>query len=241
MVQRFDSTAWSVIVAAQGTDSAAAHDALQVLCGRYWPPLYAYLRRRGYAREEAEDLTQEFFARLLARDFLRQVRPELGRFRTFLLACLDHFLQDEWGRQSAARRGGGTRPLPLDLALAEERYAPLMEGAMDPRMAFDRQWAETVLDNAALQLEEEYRRAAQAEVFQVLRGYLGRGEDSMSCAAAGERLGMSEGAVRVAVHRLRKRFAALTRAEVSQTVEGVDAVQEELSYLIRVMGGRPCP
>lgn len=237
MGERFESTAWSVIAAAQGTDDVAARNALQTLCQRYWLPLYGYLRRNGHARETAEDLTQGFFTHLLARDLLQQVAPERGRFRTFLLACLRRFLMDEWDRQNAAKRGGGIPPLALDFQFAEERYA-LLEGAIrDPRVVFDRQWAEALLDTATRRLEAEYREAGKLETFEALRSCLGHGEDKAPYGDVAERLGTSEGAVRVAVHRMRKRFAALTREEIAQTVEGEEAVREELAYLIQVMSG----
>lgn len=235
MGHHFSTTAWSVIAAARGHDSVAARGALGTLCGRYWPPLYAYLRRKGYDPEEAEDLTQGFFVCLLERDLLQRLEPGRGRFRTYLLTCLNYYLHNEWDRRTAVKRGGTSEVLSLDFHLAEERYRPLDPSTAEPTLAFDRQWAETLLDNAVARLEAEYRISGQSRAFQVLGGFLGRGREQASYAAAAEALGVTEGAARVAVHRLRKRFHALVREEIAATVNDPDEVQEELAYLIRVM------
>lgn len=235
MPLQFDTTAWSVVAAAQGSESAAARDALAVLCRRYWLPLYAYVRRRGYPRTEAEDLTQEFFARLLSHDLVQQADRDRGRFRTFLLGCLNHFLLNDWERQHAAKRGGGTVHLPLDFERGEARYALHEQAARDPQAVFDRQWAEALLETVTQRIEDDYRRKGNLELFHALKGWLAGGGEETDYASAAERLGMTEGAVRVAVHRLRKQFAALTRDEIAQTVADESAVKEELRYLIQVM------
>lgn len=237
MGTRFESTAWSVISAAQGEDSAAARAALEELCSRYWLPLYVYVRRHGYARPEAEDLTQDFFVHIFSHDFFAGVHPEKGRFRTFLLACMNHFMRDEWARQHAARRGGDRVPFSLDFQFADKQHDLLHIAGEDPHKAFDRHWAETLLDTALGHLEAEYRDAGKLETFHALQFCLGRGGEDASNAEASTRLGLSNGAVRVAVHRMRKRFAELTRAEIARTVDGEALVQAELNYLIEVMSG----
>lgn len=237
MPQKFDTTSWSVVAAAQGTQSAAARDALAVLCERYWLPLYAYVRRRGYSRFEAEDLTQEFFARLLSRDLVLQADRERGRFRTFLLGCLNHFLMNQRDRQRAEKRGGDAPHLPLDFEQAETHYALHGPYERDPQTEFDRQWAETLLATVTKRIEEDYRRRGNPELFRVLRSWIGQSSKEGDYAAAAEALGMTEGALRVAVHRLRRQFAALTREEIAQTVADEASVREELRYLIRVLGG----
>lgn len=237
MLQRFESTAWSVIVATQGSDSAAVRTGLQAICSRYWLPLYSYIRRKGYTPPEAEDLTQSFFEYLLSCDLLRQVHPARGRFRTYLLACLNHFLLNDIDRKNAAKRGGGVVTIPLDLVRAECQVARLETADVNPQVVFDRQWAEMLLDIANRRLEQEYRDAGKLKHFEVLRGCLGRGDEAVAIPVAAGELGLSEGAVRVAIHRMRRRFAALTRDEIAQTVDGEESIREELNYLIQVMSG----
>ncbi len=238
MTLRFDSTTWTVIAAARGTDSAAARDALAQLCSRYWMPLYTFVRRKGHARAEAEDLTQGFFTHLLAHGLVQRADHDRGRFRTYLLTCLNHYLLDEHDRAATARRGGGAACIALDFEAGEDRYLRLAGTESDPYLAFDREWAESLLGAAMARLEEEYRREGNGETYRVLQGCLGRSGDEASHDAAAARLGVSEGAVRVAVHRMRKRFAALTREEIARTVDGEAAVRDELRHLIEVMGGR---
>lgn len=237
MMQRFDSTAWSVIVATQSTDSAAARAGLQSICSRYWRPLYSYIRRQGYDPPEAEDLTQSFFEHLLTCELLRQVHPERGRFRTFLLACLNHFLLNDRDRKRAAKRGGGIAPIPLDFVLAEQQHNRLEAAGIDPQIAFDRQWAEMLLDAAMRRLEKEYQDAGKRSQFNALRGCLGRGDDVPADPKTAGQLGLSEATMRVAIHRMRRRYAALARDEIAQTVDGNEAIREELNYLIQVMSG----
>jgi RNA polymerase sigma-70 factor (ECF subfamily) len=232
--KKFESTAWSVVAAALDSESGVSRAALEYLCSRYWPPLYTYVRLKGYAREDAEDLTQELFARLLGRDFLRNVDRRKGRFRTFLLACMDNLLRDEWQKSTRQKRGGRVPYIPIDQVVGEQQFEFLSSAGVDARQAFDRQWAETLLDVASVRLKTEYVAAGKDTLFATLSPYLfGPVEGSTYRETAAE-LGMSEGAVKVAVHRLRKRFAALTRQEVAETVEHDDEVKDELAYLIEV-------
>lgn len=236
MAGAFDTTAWSVVLSARDGDSGASRAALEALCRVYWPPLYAYIRRRGYSREDARDLTQGFFARLLEYDFLEHVERERGRFRTFLLAYLDHFLANEWRREHAQRRGGNGITLTLDCPDAEERLHLEAGPSLDPCRQYDRQWAQTLLGAAMARLGQEYADGGKAALFEGLRPRLLAGCETPGYRELGERLGLSEGALKVAVHRLRRRYAALLREEVARTVEDPADVDAELRYLIEVMG-----
>ncbi len=230
----FATTHWSVVLAAgeRGTPEAAA--ALEHLCGSYWYPLYVYIRRRGYSPEDAQDLTQEFFAMLLQHEYLRLADPRRGRFRTFLLHALEHFIINQWKRTQRLKRGGGAACLPLDMPTGEQRYA-LEAAAITPEQAFEKRWALTLLDHVLASLRQQYTNAGKARLFEELAALLwGKNvsTDAESYAAVGQRLGMTEGAVRVAVHRLRERYRELLTHEVAQTVAAPQEVEDELRYLL---------
>ena len=237
LTQYFESTAWSVVAAANDSDSGVARVALEGLCRRYWPPLYSFLRYKGYPPDEAEELTQEFFSRLLDRDFLQKVDQHLGRFRSFLLASLENFLLDEHKLRRARKRGGTTAVFfSLDAADWEGQHDLPQSSAPDPRAAFDREWAETLMEISLLRLEREYRVAGKAHSFTLLKDCLVPSATPSDYGAIGRALGKTEGAVKVQVHRLRKRFGALVREELAQTVESEEQLKEELAYLIQVLG-----
>ncbi len=224
------------MLAAAQTESQAARGALEQLCRNYWYPLYAYVRRRGYSPEDAQDLTQEFFAELLARHGLGSVSPAKGKFRSFLLACMNHLLSHEQERAHRKKRGGGQAIISFDAQTAEERYRvePVDEGT--PEKAFEQRWAVALLEEAVNRLDEEYARAGKAEVFAVLQSFLtGEGAGREYPRAAGA-LGMSEGAVRVATHRLRRRFGAIFREVVAETLDNVDELDVEVKHLLAVLG-----
>ena len=232
---RFLTTHWSVVLAA-GQDTSAAQLAMEQLCRIYWYPLYAHVRRRGHDHHSAEDLTQEFFARLLDKQWLHSVTPEKGRFRTFLLAALDHFLANEWRKGQAIKRGGGWTIVSLDETQSgEERFSrePASDGA--PARTFDKLWATTVLDQAITRLEQEFLARGKAAQFQDWKVFLSREATAQDCQASGERLGMSAGAVTMAVHRFRERYGDLLRETVSQTVSTKGDVDEELRYLFALL------
>ncbi len=215
--------------------SPAARQALERLCATYWYPLYAYVRRQGHAAADAQDLTQDFFARFLEHKYVQLANPDRGRFRTFLLTSLKHFLVNEWNKANCLKRGGGQKTLSLDEERAEERFAaePVTEQA--PDMTFDQRWATTLQEHARAQLREELATSGKAESFEQLKGFVWGGDDTTSYAAVAGRMGMSEGAVKVAVHRLRQRFGELLRAAVARTVATPADIDEELRYLIAVM------
>ena len=231
----FATTHWSVVLTAGETDSQQAAEALEKLCRAYWYPLYAYVRRKGYAAHDAQDLTQEFFARLLARNYLSVADRNRGKFRSFLLGCLEHFLAREWTRAHAQKRGGGKLLFSLDEMDAENRYLREPAHELTAEKIFDRRWATTLLDQAMTRLREECLASQKGDLFAKCQDYLSgeRGEASYADLAAS--LAMSEGAIKVAVHRLRQRYGELVRAEIAQTVASPDEVDEELRYLFAVL------
>lgn len=234
----FATTHWSVILAAgeRGTPEAAA--ALEQLCRGYWYPLYVYIRRRGYSPEDAQDLAQEFFAMLLQHEYLRLADPKRGRFRTFLLHALEHFIVNQWKRASRLKRGGGATFLHLDVPGGEQRYAVESSRATTPAQAYEKRWALTLLDHVLASLRQQYTKGGKARLFEELAGLLWGRDGSPapeSYAAIGQRLGMTEGAVRVAVHRLRERYRGLLTQEVAKTVATPEEVEQELRYLLLVV------
>lgn len=239
----FATTRWTVVLgAARGTDAARAEVALEQLCRTYWRPIYTYVRRQGHASHDAQDLTQEFFGRLLAGPGLSGVDPARGRFRSFLLASLKHFLANEWDKVRALKRGGGVRIVPLDAAATggdTEASPSLTSAAPDrsPEAAYDRQWALAVLDRVLSRLEAEHRSAGKGEFFAALRPTLTADRTALPYAVLGRQLGLTEGAVKVAVHRLRQRYRVLLREEIADTVERPDQVDQELRDLFAALGG----
>ena len=231
----FATTRWSMVVRAGGASGPAARRALAELCQIYWYPLYAHVRRCGRPVHDAQDLTQEFFAHLLARQTLGRADPTRGRFRSFMLTALNHFLADERDRARAAKRGGGSEVLPLDMAAAGERYDADATGTAAPDLAFDRRWALALLDTVLRQLGEEYLTAGRAELFAALRPTLTGLGETQPYAELAARLGLTEGALRVAVHRLRRRYRSLLRAEIAQTVESPAETDAELRHLFRAL------
>ena len=209
--------------------------ALEVLCRSYWQPLYAYVRRKGYSTHDAQDLTQAYFERLLEKKFLRQVAPSKGRFRSFLLASLKHFLANEADRARAAKRGGRATIIPLQYDQAESTYC--MEPA-DPASAdaiFEKQWAATLLQNVLAQVERDYAEGGKGALFATLKDTLTGPKESMPYAQLGSQLQMSEGAVKTAVHRLRQRYREVLRAEIQRTVASPTQVEAELRDLFAAL------
>jgi RNA polymerase sigma-70 factor (ECF subfamily) len=231
--RRFDTTHWSVVTAAAGDDSKAA-GALAAICETYWYPLYAYVRRSGRRPEDAAELTQEFFARLLERHDLRAVRRERGRFRSYLLGALKHFLADDADRRSRQKRGGGHRPVAIDSLAAEATYVRQLADHRTPETAFERSWALETLRQVLARLAAECRATGRRAQFDVLKPAL-LGRPAEGYAALGLSLGLSEGATRVAVHRLRARLRDLLRDTVGDTVLTPAAIEEEMAHLLSVI------
>ena len=234
----FATTHWSVVLAATHVHSPRAREALEKLCRTYWYPLYAFVRRQGASAEDAEDFTQAFFTHLLRKDFLSDVRPEKGRFRSFLLACLKHFLADEWDKARRLKRGGASPALSLDIEQAEERYQ--LESRSEPSadQLYERRWALDLLALVLDRLRQEAVQAGKAAVFDQLQGCLLGERPDETYAEIGARLGLSQSAVKVTVHRLRQRYGELLREEIAHTVAEPGEIEEELRYLFAVVSRR---
>jgi RNA polymerase sigma factor (sigma-70 family) len=237
-VRRFPTTQWSMVFTAQGVKTPDAREALERLFAIYWYPVYAFIRSRTPQEADAEDLTQGFFASLIGLRSLDAVRPEYGRFRAFLLASAKHYLAAERARDRTQKRGGAATILPLDFASADARYRLESPDASNPELTFERQWAHATFDAALEKLRQEFAAAGKAVLFEALRQYLTAGAQPMSYADVGAALGMSEAAVKVAVHRARRRFGQLLRDQIAETVaEGKRAVHDEVRYLLRMLAG----
>jgi RNA polymerase sigma factor (sigma-70 family) len=232
----FRTTHWSLVLAAGRPGEPKAVEALAKLCQCYWYPLYAYVRRRGYRIEDAQDLTQDFFARLLEKNSLEVASRERGRFRTFLLAGLANFLNNHWDRTRAAKRGGGYELVSWDAQTAEERYQQEPSHDETPEKIFERRWALTVLESALHTLREEYRAAGKGPLFEALHFYLSGDRSAEGYAGVAATLGLSEGAIKVAVHRLRQRFGDSLRLTIGQTLGRVEDIEEERAHLLSMLG-----
>jgi len=230
---QFPTTRWSLVVAAGDPQRKEARSALVSLCENYWYPLYAYLRRRGYSADEAQDLTQEFFVRVLEGRYLDRANPEKGRFRSFILTSLKFFVADEEDRQRASKRGGGAI-VSLELSSGEERYQREPAHDETPERIFERRWALSVLDRVVEELREEFVRHGRPEHFERLKVFL-LGQSDAPYAALARDMNTSEGALKVAIHRLRKRYRELFRQEIADTVADPEEVESELRYLAAVL------
>ena len=233
----FATTHWSVVLAAGEAVSTESSEALERLCRTYWYPLYACIRRRGYNAADAQDLTQEFFTRLLAKNYPRQADPAKGKFRSFLLLRLNHFLADEHDRATTQKRGGGKTFISLDEQSPEDRYCLEPADELSPERIFERRWAQTILDQAIARLEAEFVAAGKTEIYDVLKTFQPGEQNPLSYAETAARLGVSEGAVKSMIHRLRQRHRELVREEIAHTVSTVAEVDEELRHLIAVLAG----
>ena len=233
---RFATTHWSVVLAAAKSSSPHCQQALGTLCQTYWFPLYAYLRRQGYDTHQAEDYTQAFFARMLERHDLRLADPKRGRFRSFLLSALKHFLANEGDRIRAQKRGGGQRILSLDVETAEGRYGLEPADRLSPDRVFDRSWALTVLERAMDRLQAKASSKNKQKLFEHLKEYLTSDKSSVPYSELADKLNTTEGAVKVAAHRLRKRYRELLRDEIAQTVAAEDQIDQEIRDLFTALG-----
>jgi RNA polymerase sigma-70 factor (ECF subfamily) len=232
----FATTHWTVVLAAGKRATPQSDLALEELCRSYWFPLYAYVRRRGHTKEDAEDLTQAFFAKLLKKNFLAGLDSEKGKFRAFLLAALKHFLANEWDKSQAQKRGGGATVLSLDWQSADTKFQVADANEPSPDKVFDREWALALLAKVIERLQKECEAERKAKLFEQLKIFLTAGKGELSHAEAAQKLGMDETAVRVAVHRLRKRYRQLLRDEIAQTLADPGTVDEELRALFGAFG-----
>ncbi len=233
--RKFSTTRWSLVLAAgQGTPSEA-HEALSTLCGLYWYPLYAFTRRQGREAEDARDSVQGFFTRLLEKNDLAAVDRQRGRFRSWLLASLKHYLVNEWNRERAQKRGGGQTPISIDGATAEGLYSLELSHDLTPERLYERRWALTLLEHVLASLAAECARLGKQPLFESLRGTLAGDTGQRSYPELARELGMSPGAVKVAAHRLRGRYRELLRTEIAQTVDHPDEVDDEIRLLLAAL------
>ena len=232
----FATTHWSLVLAAGDQQSPQSAEALEKLCRTYWYPLYAYARRTGHSRENAEDLTQAFFARLLEKNWVAHVDQSRGRFRSFLLLVMKRFLAVEWHKAHAQKREGSRRHLPLPLDTAETRYAREPVDTATPEQAFEKQWALTLLETVLSRLRTDYEREGKGCLFEALKPCLLGSRELQPYVELAAALHMSEGAVKVAVHRLRERYRERLKAEIANTVTSPSDVAAELRHLFRVLG-----
>jgi len=236
MSRRFETTRWSIVLAAQDGSASSARRALATFCEAYWEPLYAFTRRNGYNPEDAEDLTQGFFAQLLKKDYLADVRPTAGKLRSFLLVSLKHFLANERDKTLALKRGGGAQVISLDVEAAESRYKVDAVDHLTPENVFERRWALTVIAQVLSSLREEAAEANGQRRFEVLKGFLIEGGPRTPYRQLAEELGISQGAVKMAIHRLRHRFAKQLRREITEIVATDSEVDAEIRHLLSVLG-----
>jgi RNA polymerase sigma-70 factor (ECF subfamily) len=233
--ERFLTTRWSLVAAARDADSPEARTALAELCEAYWYPLYAFVRRQGHSMEDAHDLTQEFFARLLEKDYLGEADRQKGKFRSFLLACCKHFLANEHDRAKALKRGGGVAIRSLDCGAAESRYSREPAHDLTPERLFERRWALVLLQNVFTRLRQEHEQAGKLKLFEQLKPFLAGDGPALRYAQAGQALGLTTGAVKVAVHRLRHRYRELVYEEIARTVDDPALVEAEIRDLFAAL------
>ena len=234
---RFATTHWSVIVGAGDSASPEVDASLEKLCRIYWPAIYAYVRRQGRSRSEAADLTQSYFARFLQKQFLKDVDRSKGKFRSFLLKSLNHFLADEWRRDHAQKRGGFQVALSLDTDDWEKNFGHELKSDITPEKLFERRWALTLFEEAMSRLRGELVVSGKEREFDLLKEFLGQSSTDGSYSNAAAKLGLSENTVAVRVYRLRRRYAQLVREEVASTVVKTDEIDAELNHLLNVICG----
>jgi RNA polymerase sigma factor (sigma-70 family) len=230
----FVTTHWSVVLTAGQKESPHAAEALENLCRVYWYPLYVYVRRQGNNPQEAQDLTQDFFSRFLGKNYLARADRDRGKFRTFLLRSLQNFLINEWKREGRLKRGGGVEFLCIDANIAEHQYATEPATASDPEVAYEERWAVTLIERVLTTLRQEYDGAHRARLFDELKCFIWGDKSAASYAEIARDLSLTEGNVKVAVHRLRQSFRERLRAEVAHTVSRPEDIDEELRHLISV-------
>jgi RNA polymerase sigma-70 factor (ECF subfamily) len=233
--RQFATTKWNIVRAVGDDNPQAACSALQELCQIYWYPLYTYVRRQGHDANSAADLTQAFFADLLERQDLKKVDPRLGKFRSFLLSAMKHFMSNQWRKNKAQKRGGGRPPLSLDFGAADNRYRLEPSHAQTAELIYQKQWASTLLNRVQQALRAEFAERGKVHQFDKLREFLDGGNKEDSLAAIAAQLSMSEVAVKVSVHRLRQRFGQLLRAEIEQTVSTPDEIDIEIRELFEIL------
>jgi RNA polymerase sigma factor (sigma-70 family) len=231
----FAATRWSVVLVAGRRSSPDSRRALALLCEAYWYPLYAYVRRRVNDANDAHDLTQAFFAELLAKNYIGSAKAERGRFRAFLLTSLKHFLSKEWDKAKAKKRGGGKAPIPLDFESADSRYRIEPIATLTAEQIYDREWALALLERIVRRLEQESVEAGKLEQFQELKSFLIGEQAGPTYSEVALKLGTTEAALKMAVHRLRRRYRELLREEIAETVSDPEQVEDEIRNLFATL------
>jgi RNA polymerase sigma factor (sigma-70 family) len=232
---RFMTTHWSLVLRASGRNGPDSSEALASLCELYWYPAYAFVRRTGYSADQSADLTQEFFTHMLEKSSFDHVTPDAGRFRSFLLACLRHFLSNERDRAQALKRQDHRPPMPMEISTAEGRYVLEPRDELTPERIFERRYALAILERALASLRDEQAAGGKERSFEMLKGFLTGDSAGISYAAVARSLGSTEGATKVAVHRLRRRFRDFLMEQVAATVDDPSEVREEIRYLLRAV------
>jgi RNA polymerase sigma factor (sigma-70 family) len=233
----FHTTSWTLVQAAAARPTLDSRRALATLCQAYWHPVYAFIRRYGHDRDQAQDLCQEFFARLLEKNYLEDADRDQGRFRSFLLTAVKHFLANEWDRANAQKRGSGRPVVSIDVLEAENWYAPAATERVTPESLFERRWALSVLEHVALTLRSEFTAAGKPVDFDRLFRFLNRDLDAGRYEQVADEMGLSAGALRMAVHRMRKKYRKVLRAEIAATVSTPEQTDEELRFLLATLSG----
>jgi DNA-directed RNA polymerase specialized sigma24 family protein len=232
---QFAATRWSVVLVAGRRSSPDSRRALESLCEAYWYPLYAYVRRRVADTNDAHDLTQAFFAELLAKNYVGSAKAERGRFRAFLLTSLKHFLSKEWEKARALKRGGGKAPISLDFESADSQYRIEPACSLTPEQIYDREWAVALLGRIMQRLERESADGGNATQFEELKGFLIGEHAGATYADVATRLGTTEAAVKMAAHRMRRRYRKLLREEIAETVSGPEEIEDEILKLFATL------
>jgi len=234
---RFRTTSWSLVLAAAGNSTVDSRQALATLCQTYWNPIYVFIRRSGYDRDQSQDLTQGFFALLLEKNYLRAADQQRGRFRSFLLTAVKHFLANEWDRASALKRAGGQIPVSIDPVAGDVWYIPAAVEDTTPETLFDRRWALSLLEKVLAKLTAEYAAVEKAEQFETLSEFLFRDSETQRYETVAAAMGMSPGALRMSVHRMRRKYQKLLRAEIADTVSAPEEIDDEIRFLISTLAG----
>jgi len=233
----FHTTSWTLVRAAAAHPTVDSRQALATLCQAYWHPVYAFIRRNGYDRDHSQDLCQEFFTLLLEKNYLLDANRDRGRFRSFLLTAVKHFLANEWDRVHALKRGGGYTAVSMDLVEAEKWYAPAAVQESTPESIFERRWALSVLEHVTLKLRAQFTAMGKAEEFDILFMFLNRGPEANRYNVVAGQMGLSAGALRMAVHRMRKMYRQLLRAEIGATVSTPEETDEEIRFFLATLSG----
>jgi DNA-directed RNA polymerase specialized sigma24 family protein len=232
---QFRTTSWNLVLAASGQPTAESHQALAALCETYWNPVYMFIRRSGYDADQSQDLAQGFFALLIEKNYVNAADREKGRFRSFLLTALRHFLANEWDRANALKRGGGQAVISIDPEDAESRYAPFVVDDTTPEILFQRQWALSLLDRVMGKLQADFIASGKGEHFEIVSSFLNRTSKDSRYETAAAGIGTSAGALRMLVHRARKKYRALLRAEIAETVTTPDEIDDEIRFLLSTL------